>query len=294
MKKIIVPIILVIFSFLLVGCEKNDNYKHGLELIEKKEWERATTIFTELGDYKDSKDKLKEIIYISNFDCLNDLDSCEIDRVKESIKKLLEIKEYKDTNTKINSYVDSLINDVNKEIDVKDSLQKGYSDSFWTKYDLLNTFLEDKQLNERIKPKLCSYGKQMYKEGFINGTVVNSISASCENYDEIKNDKYYNLLFHTWKAEIDEGLTSNIYYFKFSLYGSDSIEIKIDQITLYGVNTIKNSSFKYKIVDNKLYSVYKSIVNDSIKVEKEFDIVSVSDKVLKIKYDKKTLTLKKQ
>ena len=102
------------------------------------------------------------------------------------------------------------------------------------------------------------------------------------------------MLFHTWKAEIDEGLTSNIYYFKFSLYGSYSIEIKIDQITLYGVNTIKNSSFKYKIVDNKLYSVYKSIVNDSIKVEKEFDIVSVSDKVLKIKYDKKTLTLKKQ
>ena len=102
------------------------------------------------------------------------------------------------------------------------------------------------------------------------------------------------MLFHTWKAEIDEGLTSNIYYFKFSLYGSDSIEIKIDQITLYGVNTIKNSSFKYKIVDNKLYSVYKSILKDSIKVEKEFDIVSVSDKVLKIKYDKKTLTLKKQ
>ena len=65
MKKIIAPIILVIFSFFLVGCEKNDNYKHGLELIEKKEWERATTIFTELGDYKDSKDKKSFIYQIS-------------------------------------------------------------------------------------------------------------------------------------------------------------------------------------------------------------------------------------
>ena len=63
MKKVYLFLIIPVLSLCLFGCENKElkeNYDHGVKLIENKEWERATTVFKDLGDYKDSKDKLNE------------------------------------------------------------------------------------------------------------------------------------------------------------------------------------------------------------------------------------------
>ena len=59
MKKVYLFLIIPVLSLCLFGCENKElkeKYDHGVKLIENKEWERATTIFKDLGDYKDSKD----------------------------------------------------------------------------------------------------------------------------------------------------------------------------------------------------------------------------------------------
>lgn len=286
MKKIIVPIILVIFSFFLVGCEKNDNYKHGLELIEKKEWERATTIFTELGDYKDSKDKLKEIIYLSNFECINDIGTCGYEKSYESARNLLSIKDYKDTKNKINSFVETLKTDVKKDIDIPNSVKKDYNDYYWASINLLEIFSSEKEYSDDLKPKLCEYGKQMFNEGFVYSSVVSIISKNCDNYDDIKNNKYYVLNYSYWNGEKAKGeLMTYMYSISFI---NDAMNFRETAVSLYATE-IEKSDYSYKVYKNAVYSKLYSL-ND---YSKKFDIVSISDKEMKIKYRKDTITLKK-
>ena len=48
-----------LFTFLLTGCDKSD-YKKAAALYEKGEYEEAMNLFTALGDYEDSADRVLE------------------------------------------------------------------------------------------------------------------------------------------------------------------------------------------------------------------------------------------
>lgn len=280
-------LVVFISALLLCGCEKSDNYKHGLELIEKKEWERATNIFTELGDYKDSKDKIKEIIYLSNFECLNDIGNCGYDNSYESARKVLNIIDYKDTKAKINSIIETLNNDVKKGIDTPNSVQKDYNDYYWATINLLQIFSSKKDYSDDLKPKLCEYGKQMFKEGFVYSSVVNIISKNCDNYDDIKNNKYYILSNSYWSGEKAKGeWMTYMYYINF---GNDAMHFDNLAVSLTVIE-IENRDYYYKVYKDAVYSKLYALNSYS----KKFDIVSISDKKMKIKLDKDTITLTKK
>ena len=103
MKKVYLFLIIPVLSLCLFGCENKElkeKYDHGVKLIENKEWERATTVFKDLGDYKDSKDKLNEIIFLSSTETIDehiDYPGLYGDDIKKGIKNLLSILKYKNT-----------------------------------------------------------------------------------------------------------------------------------------------------------------------------------------------------
>ena len=60
-KKIAVVALLLVMILCLCGCDSSD-YKKAISLMESGDYAEAKMIFSELGDYKDSKDKVEECV----------------------------------------------------------------------------------------------------------------------------------------------------------------------------------------------------------------------------------------
>ena len=62
MKKFIALLLTFLLVISLTGCKGSD-YKQAMELYANDDYAAALAIFTELGDYKDSAESLKECYY---------------------------------------------------------------------------------------------------------------------------------------------------------------------------------------------------------------------------------------
>ncbi len=58
-KQVLLLVIALVFTSLLSGCAKVRDYKEAMALFEEEEYEEAASIFAELGDYKDSGERLE-------------------------------------------------------------------------------------------------------------------------------------------------------------------------------------------------------------------------------------------
>ncbi|MBE6608636.1 MAG: RHS repeat protein [Ruminococcaceae bacterium] len=72
MKKIISILLLVCFAIGCLTSCSNMKYEKALELIENGEYEEAYAIFEELGDYKDSKEQIKQLNYNQAIDFIEE------------------------------------------------------------------------------------------------------------------------------------------------------------------------------------------------------------------------------
>ena len=60
MKKVLSVLLVAVFVLVaFTGCKKSD-YTDAVALMESGDYEQAITLFTELGDYNDSQEKLAQ------------------------------------------------------------------------------------------------------------------------------------------------------------------------------------------------------------------------------------------
>ncbi len=286
----IILIIAGIFIYKKIEEEKknSDTYNHGLSLIEKKEWERATTLFTGLGDYKDSKEKIKEIIFLENtekiekgikYPVLYDSD------LKSGISNLMSNRDYGKTKEKLDSYLNQIKEVIDKEKKVPNSAQKDYSSDVISYLNVLSTYRYDKEYESDVKPYLCEFATQAFKEGFVIYPITSTISSNCDDSSFMKNNKYYKLVDNAWMAEKSSGRYASYNYF-FQFLTNGIMNYEETYISIYGMVPLKNS-YWYKIFNNAIYT--KSSKSESYK--KKFTIEKLTDTT--VKFSGKNYTFKK-
>ena len=62
MKKLVTGLLILTLALSLAGCASGD-YKKAQELLDQGDYEAASRIYSSLGDYQDSAEKLKECRY---------------------------------------------------------------------------------------------------------------------------------------------------------------------------------------------------------------------------------------
>ena len=267
--------------FIFCGCEDKElkeKYLHGLQLIENKEWERATNTFKELGDYEDSKDMLKKIVYLENVDKVESglkypsLYQTDLD---EGLDALLDIKDYGDTKLKLDVYLQTIKDAINVERNVENSAQKDYSVTTFKYVDILSNFAYDEVYKTDAKKYLCEVATQAFNEGFATYTFTSTIKYHCEDKSFLENSKYYKMVDKSWSGEKDHSSYSSYSYF-IQFLTSDVMTYDETYISIYGMVPIKYS-YWYKIYNNAIY--VKTNKNDEY--EKKFTISRLDESTLK-------------
>lgn len=283
MKKVYLFLIIPVLSLCLFGCENKElkeKYDHGVKLIENKEWERATTVFKDLGDYKDSKDKLNEIIFLSSTETIDehiDYPGLYGDDIKKGIKNLLSILKYKNTKSKVDEYYNKIIGKLDDEKNVPNSEQKDYSGNFYEYLEILEEYAYNDNYKSQAKPKVCDYSIVAFNEGFINYTFSSNIEFHCEDSSFVTNNKYYKMTNHSWSGTRDVNRYSSYDYFV-QFLTTNVMTYEETYISIYGTVPIQDS-YWYKIIDDAIY-VKK---NRKEKYEKKFVITTLNDTTLKFK-----------
>ena len=129
MRKIFAILLILTMTFTLTGCKSSD-YKTAVSLMESSENEQALSMFTELGDYKDSKIKACELL------------------IKEGVKQINEYTDYylpREINSKNYKYYEEALAAF-KSLSAED--QALVSNSSDLKGSIYNNYLALKDLAE--------------------------------------------------------------------------------------------------------------------------------------------------
>ena len=180
--KIIIPIIIVIVAIIVVnairlvpGYIAETRYNSALELIENKNYTDAIEIFTELGAYEDSQEKIKECKY------QNALLLIDAEEYSEAKALLEELKGYNtDIETKIQICDYSI---------AKQYLEKGKYDKAKELFTALKDYGDSKDMI-----KECSYRKALsliegkkYEDAI---TILSDIKKYSDSSEKINEAKY--------------------------------------------------------------------------------------------------------
>ncbi len=180
--KIIIPIIIVIVAIIVVnairlvpGYIAETRYNSALELIESKNYTEAIEIFTELGEYEDSQEKIKECKY------QNALLLIDAEDYSEAKALLEELKGYNaDIETKIQICDYSI---------AKQYLEKGKYDKAQELFTALKDYGDSKDMI-----KECSYRKALsliegkkYEDAI---TILSDIKKYSDSSEKINEAKY--------------------------------------------------------------------------------------------------------
>ncbi len=180
--KIIIPIIIVIVAIIVVnairlvpGYIAETRYNSALELIESKNYTDAIEIFTELGAYEDSQEKIKECKY------QNALLLIDAEEYSEAKALLEELKGYNtDIETKIQICDYSI---------AKQYLEKGKYDKAEELFTALKDYGDSKDMI-----KECSYRKALsliegkkYEDAI---TILSDIKKYSDSSEKINEAKY--------------------------------------------------------------------------------------------------------
>ena len=180
--KIIIPIIIVFVAIIVVnairlvpGYIAETRYNSALELIENKNYTDAIEIFTELGAYEDSQEKIKECKY------QNALLLIDAEEYSEAKALLEELKGYNtDIETKIQICDYSI---------AKQYLEKGKYDKAKELFTALKDYGDSKDMI-----KECSYRKALsliegkkYEDAI---TILSDIKKYSDSSEKINEAKY--------------------------------------------------------------------------------------------------------
>ena len=180
--KIIIPIIIVIVAIIVVnairlvpGYIAETRYNSALELIESKNYTEAIEILTELGEYEDSQEKIKECKY------QNALLLIDAEEYSEAKALLEELKGYNaDIETKIQICDYSI---------AKQYLEKGKYDKAEELFTALKDYGDSKDMI-----KECSYRKALsliegkkYEDAI---TILSDIKKYSDSSEKINEAKY--------------------------------------------------------------------------------------------------------
>ena len=180
--KIIIPIIIVIVAIIVVnairlvpGYIAETRYNSALELIESKNYTEAIEILTELGEYEDSQEKIKECKY------QNALLLIDAEEYSEAKALLEELKGYNaDIETKIQICDYSI---------AKQYLEKGKYDKAKELFTALKDYGDSKDMI-----KECSYRKALsliegkkYEDAI---TILSDIKKYSDSSEKINEAKY--------------------------------------------------------------------------------------------------------
>ena len=160
MRKIFAILLILTMTFTLTGCKSSD-YKTAVSLMESSENEQALSMFTELGDYKDSKIKACELL------------------IKEGVKQINEYTDYylpREINSKNYKYYEEALAAF-KSLSAED--QALVSNSSDLKGSIYNNYLALKDLAELNSER--NYYEKIAKECIIKEIKSNlKYSASFE------------------------------------------------------------------------------------------------------------------
>ncbi len=179
--KIIIPVVILIVAIIVVnairfvpGYIAETKYNSALELIESKNYTEAIEIFTELGEYQDSQEKIKECKY------QNALLLIDAEDYTEAKALLEELKGYNsDVQTKIQICDYSI---------AKHYLEKGKYDKAQELFTALKDYGDSKEMI-----KECSYKKALsliegkkYEDAIAILSDIKKYSDSSEKINEAK------------------------------------------------------------------------------------------------------------
>ncbi len=181
-SKIIIPIIIVIVAIIVVnairfvpGYIAETKYNSALELLENKNYTEAIEIFTELGEYQDSQEKIKECKYQNALLLIDAEDYTEAKALFE------ELKGY-------NSDIETKIQLCDYSI-AKYYLEKGKYDKAQELFTSLKDYGDSKDMI-----KECSYRKALsliegkkYEDAI---TILSDIKKYSDSSEKINEAKY--------------------------------------------------------------------------------------------------------
>ncbi len=180
--KIIIPVVIIIIAIIVVNAVRfvpgyiaETRYNSALELIENKNYTDAIEIFTELGAYEDSQEKIKECKYQNALLLIDAEDYTEA-------KALLE--ELKGYNTDIETKIQICDYSIAKQY-----LEKGKYDKAQELFTALKDYGDSKDMI-----KECSYRKALsliegkkYEDAI---TILSDIKKYSDSAEKINEAKY--------------------------------------------------------------------------------------------------------
>ena len=203
-RKLIIVIAGVVFCAFIVSmiviinnirCE--NSYKHGTELLSSGTYDEAQTVFTQLGNYKDSSTKKNEAIY-RKAEVL--FDNGEYDK---AISEWSKIKEFSDSKDRIN--------DCKSEPDYQEALSKIESQKYSEAIEILSKLGKYRDSSEKKEECQTMLMEEQYQTA-INLMNSKKYQEASEEFEEIKKYKDANEMVKECKYQIAIGFLDEMKY----------------------------------------------------------------------------------
>ena len=165
-KRVIIVSIVILMSLCLSSCKSSD-YKEASSLYRSKKYLEAAKIFSSLGDYKDSKEKLDNCIETHLEPVLEDKNNMRYNKYADAISILDSYNEITDCSDRIASLMDDCVDFylLKREYDNAISVMEEHS-SIADYSDRLAEVKQKKEYYSYYQQAISYFEQGKYDEGF--------------------------------------------------------------------------------------------------------------------------------
>ena len=252
-RVLVVGIIASMISVLIYLYYPIYNYNNGVSTMKDGDYESAITIFLELGDYKDSVQKVNECKYeIAN----KYVDNKNYDT---AIAKYKEIERYIDVGDKITSTYYLL--------GKQSIIEKNYKNAIYA----LEKCLEYKDTNDILKKAKYDMAIDYYKKGTLGEAF--KLFKDLKSYKKAKSYSekihYYQLMQGTWECSNEKDIYEVVIMDKrYQRAKNNEADVEPYILKMDTKGKAMSNEFYYIIKDDKLFE-YRNNDNEVMRVYKK-------------------------